>query len=240
MWKSVVVLDEDLAEIVLKLRAHGADDADVEAKRAERKLPRSVRSTLSAFANTAGGVIILGLDEEGGFASSGVADAAKLESDLASVCTTDFEPPLRPRIRTHRFEGVDLVVAPSPDVLRNHVLDADDEDVLVVRPVEYTDPTFGGSALVVPPKEVVVGLLGARGLEGRYPTSLRVDAAEDMLDGAVFPSRIHGLQHDQQSPLILRVETLLEVLYAPALLLQLPGDVFFLPVLLGLVGIYRS
>src|SRR5215203_682909 len=79
----------------------------------------------------------------------------------------------------------------------------------------------------------------ARGFERRYPASLRVDTAEDVFDGAIFTSRIHGLQHDQHSPLVLRVEALLEVLYSPALLLQLPGDVLFLLVMLGLVGVYR-
>ena len=86
----------------------------------------------------------------------------------------------------------------------------------------------------------MVGFFCARGLEGRYSASLRVDTAEDVFDGAVFPSRIHGLQHDQQSSLVLRVETLLEVLYAPALFLQRFGDVLFLLVMLGLVGIYPS
>lgn len=117
--KEAAVLDDDLAEIIGRLRTYGADDADVEAKRAERKLPKGVRSTLSAFANTAGGVLILGLDEEAGFAASGVANAAKMEADLASLCSTDFEPPLRPRIRTHRFEGADLVVAEVPEVEPN-------------------------------------------------------------------------------------------------------------------------
>src|SRR5215212_10440508 len=137
------------------------------------------------------------------------------------------------------LEGVDLVVAPSPDVLGDHVLDTDDEHVLVVGAVEDADPTPGRSAPVVSPQEVMVGLNGTRSLERRHPAPLRVDTAEDVLDGAVFPSRIHSLQHDEQTLFILRVETLLEILYASALLLQLLGDVFLLPVMLGLVEVYR-
>ncbi|MCA1705548.1 MAG: ATP-binding protein, partial [Actinobacteria bacterium] len=110
------MLDDDLAEIISKLRAQGADDADVEAKRAERKLPKGLRSTLSAFANTRGGVLILGLDEATGLQANGVADPAKIASDLASLCSTDFEPPIRPLIRVHRFEDVDLVVAEIPEM----------------------------------------------------------------------------------------------------------------------------
>jgi|GEM_PF-5371942 len=64
-----------------------------------------------------------------------------------------------------------------------------------------------------------MGLFGARELEGRYSAALRVDAAEDVLDGAVLPPCIQGLQHDEQTLLVLRIEALLEVLYASALLL---------------------
>lgn len=105
------LLDSELAEIVENLRLLGTDDADVEAKRAERQLPTSIRATLSAFSNTSGGVVVLGLDEEAGFAASGVRDAAKVAADLGSWCSTEMEPPLRPLIRVHQFEGVSLVVA---------------------------------------------------------------------------------------------------------------------------------
>ena len=44
------MLDEELGAIVSSLRALGADDSDVEAKREETALPKSVRETVSAFA----------------------------------------------------------------------------------------------------------------------------------------------------------------------------------------------
>ncbi|GAA3676624.1 hypothetical protein GCM10022267_74370 [Lentzea roselyniae] len=105
------MLDSELAEIVDNLRVLGTDVADVEAKKAEQKLPASIRESLSAFANTRGGVLILGLDEATGFTATGVRDAPKMAADLASWCSTDMEPPLRPLISVHQFEGVSLVVA---------------------------------------------------------------------------------------------------------------------------------
>lgn len=105
------MLDNELAEIIGQLRTLGADHACVEAKRAQTKLPKSVRETLSAFANTSGGVLILGLDEASGFHATGVADPAKLAADLGALCSENMEPPLRPLIQTHHFEGVALVVS---------------------------------------------------------------------------------------------------------------------------------
>lgn len=110
------MLDEELREIVENLRLLGTDDADVEAKRAERQVPSSIRASLSAFANTSGGVVVLGLDETHGFAATGVRDAAKVAADLASWCSTEMDPPLRPLIRVQEFEGVQLVVAEVPEL----------------------------------------------------------------------------------------------------------------------------
>jgi ATP-dependent DNA helicase RecG len=73
-------------------------------KKAQGGLPKSLRETLSAFANTQGGVIILGLDETQGFRATGLPDPAKLAADLASMCSEDMEPPLRPLIKIHPFE----------------------------------------------------------------------------------------------------------------------------------------
>ncbi|WP_433223551.1 AlbA family DNA-binding domain-containing protein [Microtetraspora malaysiensis] len=100
------MLDEELSEIVANLRALGGDISDVEVKKSQRELPKTIRETLSAFANTHGGVLILGLDESTGFTATGVQDAVKLSNNLASLCSTDMEPVLRPLIRVHEFEDV--------------------------------------------------------------------------------------------------------------------------------------
>lgn len=110
---------EELAEIVENLRLLGSDLADVEVKKAEGGLPRSVRESLSSFSNTRGGVIILGLDESTGFAATGLRDPAKMASDLASVCATEMEPAVRPLIQIDQFEGVQILVAEVPEIDRS-------------------------------------------------------------------------------------------------------------------------
>jgi ATP-dependent DNA helicase RecG len=60
-------------------------------------------------------VLILGLDEPGGFGITGVRHPKKMQQDLASVCD-EMEPPIRARITLHRVEGKSLVVAEIPEV----------------------------------------------------------------------------------------------------------------------------
>jgi ATP-dependent DNA helicase RecG len=110
------LLDTELAEIVGNLRTIGADIADVEVKKAHGGLPKSLRETLSAFANTQGGVIVLGLDETRGFRATGLSDPAKLAADLGAMCSADMEPPLRPLIKIHDFEGAQVLVAEIPEL----------------------------------------------------------------------------------------------------------------------------
>lgn len=113
------MLDSELADLVARLRFARTDIADVEAKKAAGGLPKSVRETISAFQNTAGGVLVLGLDEESGFVATGIDDPKKISADLASLCAESFEPPVRPLIEVHEFEGAALVTAEVPALERS-------------------------------------------------------------------------------------------------------------------------
>jgi len=108
---------DELREIVEQLRSQGTELTNVEAKRARGDLPKRMWETLSAFANTpGGGVLILGLDEAAGFAATGVANPAKMQADLGTTCTDQMEPPLRPLLQVFDFEGAELVVAEVPEL----------------------------------------------------------------------------------------------------------------------------
>src|SRR4051812_47964089 len=105
----------EIAEIIESLRRSRTDNVRVEAKRAERELPKRLWETLSAFANTrGGGVIVLGLDQETGFSVTGVQNAAKVMQDLASLCG-QMEPSIRAPIDIHNVDGKDLIVAEIPE-----------------------------------------------------------------------------------------------------------------------------
>jgi len=58
----------DVDALVSRLRALGRDDEQVEAKSCGPRLSTDVWESVSAFANTEGGILLLGLDEREGFA----------------------------------------------------------------------------------------------------------------------------------------------------------------------------
>lgn len=73
------------------------------------------------------------------------------------------------------------------------------------------------------PEEIVRELERARRLERLHPAPLRIQRRENVVDDAVFPGRIHPLQHDEKRalPLGVQVELKLRQLGAvPGRLLQ--------------------
>lgn len=79
-------------------------------KRASGGFPKDVAESLSAFANSSGGLLILGLDESKRFEPAEI-DAKKLASDLASTCADQLEPPIRADIDICIVDGQPVVVA---------------------------------------------------------------------------------------------------------------------------------
>ena len=57
----------------------------------------------------------------------------------------------------------------------------------------------------------MIEVLGRRRLEGVDLTALWVDARHDVLDGAIFAGRVHGLKNQQYSPFVLRVKLVLQI-----------------------------
>lgn len=101
----------DLDEVITGLRLAGAEFEDVEAKRAAGGVPESLVSTLAAFANARGGLVILGLDERQGFAATGVPDATATRNAVVSTAREKLTPPPTMSVEIAPFEGVNLVVA---------------------------------------------------------------------------------------------------------------------------------
>lgn len=107
----------ELDTLLTQLARFGTDHQDVEAKRARRALPESTWTTLSAFANTGGGVLLLGVDEKEGFAVTGVEAPAQIISDLQALAS-HMEPPLRLSIHPVEHPKGIVVAARVPPVPR--------------------------------------------------------------------------------------------------------------------------
>ncbi|MDR1513193.1 MAG: putative DNA binding domain-containing protein [Propionibacteriaceae bacterium] len=104
-------IQDQLPDIVARMRSLGQDVHGVEAKSAVGKLPKSIPETLSAFANGSGGIILLGLDERTGFAPAEGFRPSPIRDALAGACADRMQPPLRPVIEVVEFEGAQLVAA---------------------------------------------------------------------------------------------------------------------------------
>lgn len=81
---------------------------DLEFKTAENSLPKSIWETVSAFSNTAGGWIFLGISEnKSEFIISGVRGAAKIEQDFINTLNSKekFNTVIHPKIKKYKINS---------------------------------------------------------------------------------------------------------------------------------------
>lgn len=104
-----------LEEVLEALRRSRGETSYIEVKAAATDLPDNVHETLSAFANTGGGSILLGVSEDrGGFRVSGVEDPTRVANQLRDLCS-HMVPVLRPRVdRIAHADGVVLAIEVTP------------------------------------------------------------------------------------------------------------------------------
>lgn len=108
-----ITTDEELERAVARMRDAGTDITQYEMKEA-RGYPASVVESLCAFANTRGGVIILGVSETD-FQPVDI-DVKKLQARLASSARTEIEPAIQVDIRVLYLAGKPVVVGNVPEL----------------------------------------------------------------------------------------------------------------------------
>ena len=109
----------ELQDIVDAVRTAGTDTATVEVKSGGGGVGKSLWPTISAFSNTHGGVVILGLDEATGFTPAPGFDARRVLNQMADVARprSGSEPagPLTPTpamsVDQMEVDGASVVVA---------------------------------------------------------------------------------------------------------------------------------
>ena len=106
-------LPADIRDLIVRMRLVGSDNQACEVKQSVRKLPDSLVETLSAFSNRQGGIVILGLTEQGGFTPAKDFDAQKIHSSLLEL-GDKLTPACRFDVEIYPFEGAQIVVARIP------------------------------------------------------------------------------------------------------------------------------
>lgn len=98
---------EPTEELIADLRRRGAERTDVALKAGTRKLPASLRETISAFANGEGGIILVGLDDD---VQPVPIDAEAIRDALAGMAADDLVPAIRGRIEIETVDGGHRIV----------------------------------------------------------------------------------------------------------------------------------
>ena len=104
---------------VARARRAQTDLQWVEIKAASRKLPSETVNTLSAFSNTSGGLLILGLAEDGGFKPVKDFAAKNIQDALIQACNEKMQPPVMAEIQIMEFESSNIVAAYIPEIPPN-------------------------------------------------------------------------------------------------------------------------
>ena len=95
--------ENELTGLLESLRRMGSDDLNVEVKESATTLSRDVWETVSAFANTAGGIIVLGVSERAGF----VPEECAVVEDSRNGCVSGITA------GCHVFAVPDIVPLPQ-------------------------------------------------------------------------------------------------------------------------------
>lgn len=106
----------ETAQIVADVRRRGAEFTQVEIKAAAGGAPKSLRETLSAFSNGAGGVVILGLSEDENFRPVESFDADAVRDAAAGMAADSMTPAVRCEIAIEAFEEARIVRIDVPEL----------------------------------------------------------------------------------------------------------------------------
>ena len=105
---------EDVLKLIQELNKKQTETICIEAKTANRGKPERYYDTVSSFANTMGGVILFGVEEikhknKTTFEVVGVYDANDLQKNITNLCSTEFEPIIRPEISVIDIDNKKIV-----------------------------------------------------------------------------------------------------------------------------------
>lgn len=101
--------EKEVIDAIEYMQKYQTETDKVEAKAAEKGCPQKCYDTISAFANKCGGIIIFGINEHNNFIEQDVYDVNDLQKQITSLCTTSFEPKIRPEFLAITYNGKKLL-----------------------------------------------------------------------------------------------------------------------------------
>lgn len=105
------MLEEELMQLVKKITSAKCEKQHIELKKAAGGIPLKLYDTLSSFSNQpGGGIIIFGIDENGGYEVTGVYDAQDLQRKVMEQ-SLQMEPIVRPLFTVAQIEDKLVVSA---------------------------------------------------------------------------------------------------------------------------------
>lgn len=111
------MLCEEVERLLQELRARPTERADIEAKASRSDFPTEGWQTITAFANSSGGMFLLGV-RDATFEAVGVADPDRVQTHLTNVCADELSVPVRPDILVCQIDGVTVIAARIPSARR--------------------------------------------------------------------------------------------------------------------------
>ena len=105
---------EDILKLIQELNERQTETICIETKTAKQGKPEKYYDTISSFANTMGGVILFGVEEKKAknktlFIPVGVYDANDLQKHITNLCSTEFEPIIRPEVNVIDIDNKKIV-----------------------------------------------------------------------------------------------------------------------------------
>ena len=101
--------EQEVTHAIEHMQKYQTETDKLEAKTAEVDFPKKCYDTISAFANTSGGMIIFGINEHNNFMEQDVYDVNDLQKQITALCTTSLEPKIRPEFLAVTYKGKKLL-----------------------------------------------------------------------------------------------------------------------------------